>query len=100
MSKILKLINDERKNMIIKTRKASSSLDCTYTDNIECTNSDQVECYYAVDLCSAIDYAICSGGSVDECTQVDDSGCMEKHYDSCTIDTSFCSEAEKYDFEG
>jgi hypothetical protein len=46
-----------------------------------------------------MDQAACSEGAVDECTTQDLSACTEKHYDSCRIDVSYCSEAEKYDFD-
>ena len=99
MSKILKLINNERKNLIVKTKLAYDDLGCTYIDNVDCSTKDYERCEYAIDICGPIDREACTGGSVDICTEDDRSGCEEKHYDSCRIDISFCSEAEKYDYD-
>ena len=96
MSKILKLINNERKSLSVRTQKASG---CDHADSSECALIDTSTCSYGMDYCTYKDYAACSGGSVDHCQELDNSGCMEKHYDSCIIDTTFCSESAKYDFE-
>ena len=47
MSKILKLINNERKNLIVKTKLAYDDLGCTYIDNVDCSEKDYERCEYA-----------------------------------------------------
>ena len=97
MSKILRLINDEKKNLIISAAKG-----CTAdydADNRTCKNTDLAICVTGADYCTFTDQVACSEGAVDECTTQDLSACTEKHYDSCRIDVSYCSEAEKYDFD-
>ena len=99
MSKILKLINDEKKALVVTATKGCVS---DYTaENYPCSVDDTAICTTAVDECWKLDYAACSTGAVDICYTVDNSGCHEKHLDVCqTQDNSYCAEAEKYDYEG
>ena len=95
MSKILRLINDEKKNLTISIAKGCGN-------NFDgCAEIDVGHCETGADYCGNYDYAACSGGSVDDCRNIDNSACLEKHFDLCTTnDCTFCAEAEKYDFEG
>ena len=99
MSKILKLINDEKKALVVTATKGCVS---DYTaENDPCSFVDNAICTTAVDECGEYDYAACSTGAVDICIKKDYAGCEEKHFDQCyTMDTSYCAEAEKYDYEG
>lgn len=99
MSKILKLINDEKKALVVTATKGCVS---DYTaENDPCSVLDEAICTTGVDECWKSDHAACSTGAVDICYEVDNSGCHEKHLDVCqTLDNSYCAEAEKYDYEG
>ena len=99
MRKILKLINDEKKALVVTATKGCVS---DYTaENDPCSRVDNAICTTAVDLCEMYDYAACVSGAVDICISIDNSGCREKHYDYCSVDDiSYCAEAEKYDYEG
>ena len=99
MSKILRLINDEKKNLVISATKG-----CTtdyHADNTTCSMVDDADCSTGADYCLKYDYTACSTGAVDDCRYIDNSACHEKHFDLCSNeDNSYCSEAEKYDLEG
>ena len=99
MSKILRLINDEKKNLVVSVTKGC------FTDyeagNTPCAITDNAICSTGIDSCEKYDYAACSTGAVDDCRNWDNSACQEKHLDVCSNqDNSYCAEAEKYDFEG
>lgn len=95
MRKILRLINDEKKNLTISIAKG-----CQTSYDL-CDTIDVAYCATGADYCGVEDYAACAGGSVDDCRNIDNSACLEKHFDQCTTnDCTFCAEAEKYDFEG
>ena len=99
MSKILKLINDEKKALVVTATKGCA-FDYT-AENYPCSVVDNAICTTGVDSCGNYDYAVCSTGAVDICHNEDYAGCTEKHFDQCyTMDTSYCAEAEKYDYEG
>ena len=72
--KIIKLINNERANPRITSRKASDF--CPDPTAIDiCTIADYAHCtLYAYDKCG-IDYASCSQGAIDVCTGTDYFGC-------------------------
>lgn len=99
MRKILKLINDEKKKLVVPTVKG-----CTTdydADNIVCSQEDDNHCETGADYCYVLDHATCTTGAVDDCRYIDSSACHEKHFDLCSNeDNSYCSEAEKYDLEG
>lgn len=59
MKKVLKLINNERNSLTVKSLKAQS-LDCQYIDNAVCTVK-------ATDYCSKYDFAGCFGTAIDYC---------------------------------
>ena len=99
MSKILKLINDEKKALVVTATKGCVS---DYTaENTPCEEEDYAVCVTGVDECGNYDYAACVTGAVDICLNIDSSNCREKHFDHCSNDDiSYCAEAEKYDYEG
>lgn len=59
MKKVLKLINNERQSLTVKSPKAQS-LACQYIDNAVCTVN-------ATDYCAKYDFAGCFGFAVDYC---------------------------------
>lgn len=74
---ILKLVNDERTNVRIASKKG-------YTG--PCTAG-------AYDWCpsASTDYAFCSGaGAYDDCKVKDYYPCMQGQLDACSIDVSMC----------
>lgn len=85
--KIIKLINNERMNLSIKSKKA---LD----DAARCKDD-------SVDICAYIDNAACSTYATDKCNK-DYAGCMEGAWDICTAvyrDTDLCIGAGVSDIE-
>ena len=95
MRKILKLINNEKKNLVVSISKGcSSELD-------HCNVDDRAYCDDGADYCGNYDYFSCTGGAVDDCRNIDNSACHEKHFDLCSqLDNTYCAEAEKYDIQG
>ena len=79
MKKVLTLINNERKTLIVKTNKASALCDDETQDyvaeNSPCILVDNAICTTAVDECGNYDYAACVAGAIDICTNKDYSGC-------------------------
>lgn len=87
--KLIKLINNERINLSIKSQKAVE-LD----DNAHCKDD-------SVDICTYIDNAACSTYATDECSK-DYAACMEGAWDICTAvyrDTDLCIGAGVTDIE-
>ena len=85
--KIIKLINNERMNLNIKSKKA--------VDDAAWCKDD------SVDVCVYIDNAACSTYANDECNK-DYAGCMEGAWDICTAvyrDTDLCIGAGVSDIE-
>ena len=73
MKRIVKLINDERKNNIVLSKTAQT---CASTG--------------AIDNCPKVDYAVCSLYAYDYCSKKDYAGCSEGADDTCAIDTDAC----------
>ena len=87
--KLIKLINNERTNLSIKSQKAVE-LD----DNADCKED-------SLDFCAYIDNAACSTYANDQCNK-DYAGCMEGAWDICTAvyrDTDLCIGAGVSDIE-
>ena len=97
--KKLKLINNEKLDLVIKPLKATTvySTVCTHDDDICTSNIDEADCpLYSLDVCGK-DYAACTLHSQDTCDS-DFAGCTMSHTDICTnSDTTTCHEAFKYD---
>lgn len=97
--KKLKLINNEKLDLIIKPLQANSARigTCSNTDDDECYYEDGANCpIYSLDICG-IDNAACTLHSQDTCDS-DFAGCTMSHTDICTnSDTTTCHEAFKYD---
>ena len=69
MKRIIKLINNERKNA-----KFCSQKGCDATSTYECISIDAARCLiYAYDKCSK-DYEACMRHAEDVCLYIDDSG--------------------------
>ena len=83
--KVIKLINNERRNCKISSKKACDVRTddvCTYIDAAECT-------IYATDICDK-DYGVCSVMATDNCG-IDYEGCIKNSADYCAIeDTTSC----------
>ena len=87
--KLIKLINDERTNLSIKSQKAVE-LD----DNAHCKED-------SFDFCAYIDNAACSTYATDKCNK-DYAGCIEGAWDVCTAvakDVDLCIGAGVEDIE-
>ena len=85
--KLIKLINNERMNLSIKSKKAVD-------DNALCKPD-------SVDICTYIDNAACSTYATDECSK-DYAACMEGAWDICSAvyrDTDLCIGAGVTDIE-
>ena len=98
--KKLKLINNEKINLVIKPLQANSArIDtCLNMDDDECYHEDGANCpIYSLDICG-IDNAACTLNSQDLCPNTDSEGCRNYHYDFCSnSDNMSCHEAAKYD---
>ena len=98
--KKLKLINNEKLDLIIKPLQANSArMDtCSGVDDDECAIPDTANCpIYSLDICTDEDHAACTLHSQDTCDK-DYAGCTMSHTDICTnSDTTTCHEAFKYD---
>lgn len=67
MTKVLKLINCEKKLVTVKNKKA-----CDTTSYDYCKSIDNGECYtYSYDVCGN-DYSYCTGGAIDQCASFTD----------------------------
>lgn len=79
---ILKLINNERTNVRISSKKGYSI----------CPSN-------AYDYCPSVstDMAMCGTFAFDRCTKKDYAGCQEGADDTCTIDTTACVGAGQED---
>ena len=77
IKKILKLVNNERVNFKLVSRKACDST--------------------STDICPHIDYAACSSYAYDECSKEDYAGCYQGADDICTYDAEACGGAGGYD---
>ena len=87
--KLIKLINNERTNLSIKSQKAVEP-----DDNADCKAD-------SADYCVYIDNAACSTYATDKCNK-DYAGCMEGAWDICTAvyrDTDLCIGAGVSDIE-
>ena len=85
--KLIKLINNERMNLSIKSQKAVE-------DNAICKPDSE-------DICTYIDNAACSVYATDKCGK-DYAACMEGAWDICTAvyrDTDLCIGAGVSDIE-
>ena len=70
----LKLINDERINVRVASKKAVEFCDSTSKDI--CLNRDYAHCgTYAYDKCTSQDYAACQEGAEDTCS-IDRDACI------------------------
>ena len=101
MKKIINLINNERINTLIHSKKAvtdnaacyNGAADiCSYIDNDGCSiyahdncQKDYASCVgvESVDICS-IDYAACFNGTLDICNQVDTTACYSPNAEDMT----------------
>ena len=94
MKKVIKLINNERKNAQILSQKATG---CITED--ECANTSVDICTGgATDACIFIDAAHCSHRATDDCIK-DYRACSFEQYDWCDyIDTSICVGASAEDY--
>ena len=75
MLKFLKLINDERKQTVLKNAKACASDSCSAVDQAQCTVN-------ATDICK-YDYAACWGTATDYCP-----GYVDSHSCGTQIDSN------------
>ena len=99
--KKMKLINNEKLDLVIKPLKATTvySTVCTHDDNICTSNIDDADCpLYSLDVCGK-DFAACTLHSQDRCPNIDYEGCRYSHDDFCANeDNTSCHEAIKYDY--
>ena len=77
----LKLINNERINVHVASKKAVTGCDGT-----------------SVDICKGLDYAHCRTYAYDKCTVKDLAACQEGAEDTCSIDRDACIGAGSNDY--
>ena len=77
----LKLINNERINVHVASKKAVTGCDST-----------------SEDICTNLDYAHCGIYAYDKCTVKDLAACQEGAEDRCSIDRDACIGAGSNDF--
>ena len=82
MRKIIKLINNERMNATILSKKAANDYAFCESDS--------------VDVCTAIDYVACTAYATDECNK-DYAGCTTEAWDICDRDFTVCTSGQ-YDY--
>ena len=80
--RMLKLINNERINVRVVSKKAVSWCDST-----------------SVDDCRNLDYAHCGTYAYDKCTVKDLAACQEHATDKCSIDRDACIGLTGYDID-
>ena len=79
MRKIIKLINNERTNENILSKKA------TY-DNAYCKSD-------SVDICTVVDNVACTAYAIDKCNK-DYAGCTTEAWDVCDRDFTACASGQ------
>ena len=82
MRKIIKLINNERTNEKIQSKKATYDNACCEADS--------------VDICAVVDYVACTAYAIDKCNK-DYAGCTTEAWDICDRDFTVCSSGQ-YDY--